>query len=68
MNHDPPKTSDEPKFACKTSLAVPLRDPATSAILGAIAVSTGDVLHEQHPVWTTIVNLAAEVSRELSTR
>ena len=54
------------KFACKTSLAVPLRDPTTHAIIGAIAVSTGDVLHEQHPVWATIVNLAAIVSCELS--
>ena len=54
------------KFACKTSLAVPLRDPTTHAIIGAIAVSTSDVLHEQHPVWTTIVNLAAIVSRDLS--
>ena len=53
------------KFACATSLAVPLRDPTTHAIIGAIAVSTEDILHEQHPVWTTIVNLAATASQVL---
>ncbi len=52
------------KFECQTSLAIPLRDPATQAIIGAIAVSTTDTLHEQHPVWTTIITLGVEVSRE----
>jgi hypothetical protein len=49
------------KFASETSLAIPVYSPQSSAIIGAIAVSTTEILHEQHPVWTAIVNLAKEV-------
>lgn len=54
------------KFACQTSLAVPVRHPATNAILGALAVSTTDTLHPHHPFWNSLVELAATLGRALA--
>ncbi len=53
------------KFACETSLAIPIRHSETNEMVGAVAVSTADTLHPKHPLWNQLVEMATRLGEVL---
>lgn len=46
------------RFEAQTSLAVPIRLMNSNEVAGVLAVSTADIVHPEHPLWSLLVELA----------
>lgn len=51
------------RFGANTSLAIPIRDATTNAVIGALAVSTAAIVEEGGVLWRTIHDLTIELGK-----
>ena len=51
------------RFGANTSLAVPIRDAVTHALIGALAVSTAAFIEEGDLLWGTVHELASDLGK-----
>jgi hypothetical protein len=51
------------RFEANSSLAVPIHDEQSRSVPGVVAISTGAVIQENDPLWSTMLQLAKEMGR-----
>lgn len=53
------------RFQANTSLAVPIQRSRNGEVVGVLAVSTADVVHPDHPVWSLLHEFADQLSEPM---